>query len=138
VGHAFVSLQQNDNTVVFGFYPKQRAKAFIFADGSIHNNQEDPYDVSISMNISASILNNIINFASTIPSTYNINQYNCTDYVIDISSFTGHILPNSWAPYPGGGGSSPSVLGEYIRGLPDSESYTTNKETSNAPTQSGN
>ncbi len=137
VGHAFVSISQNGNTVVFGFYPQQRAKAFLVADGSIHNNQGDSYDASMTMDISASILDDIINFVSTIPSTYNINVYNCTDYVIDISNFTSHGLPNCWAFYPGGGGSSPSVLGEYIRNLPESNQYTTNTEPSNAPIQSG-
>jgi hypothetical protein len=89
------------------------------------------------MNISASILNDIINFTSTIPPTYNLNSYNCTDYVIDISNFTSNSLPNCWAFYPGGGGSSPSVLGEYIRNLPESNQYTKRTETSTAPLQSG-
>lgn len=31
VGHAFVSIEQNGNTVVFGFYPKQRVKASVAA-----------------------------------------------------------------------------------------------------------
>ncbi len=138
VGHAFVSIEQNGNTVVFGFYPKQRAKAFTFADGAIHNNAGDEFDASMSMNISPSILGNIIDFVVNVPETYNINTYNCTDYVIDISSFTGNELPNCWAFYTGGGGSSPSVLGQHIRDLGESESYTTTTETSNAPLQSGN
>lgn len=141
VGHAFATITQNGNTVSFGFYPKQKAKSFTVADGAIGNNQNHEYDASVSMNISASTLSNIINFASSIPNTYNINLYNCTDYVIDISNFTGLNLPDCYAFYPGAvinGGSSPSVLGQYIRNLPESSSYTTNTETANAPSQSGN
>lgn len=140
VGHAFVSITQNGNTVSFGFYPKQKAKSFTAADGAIGNDQNHQYDASVTMNISASTLSNIIDFVNTIPETYNVNLYNCTDYVIDISNFTRLNLPDCYAYYPGAiinGGSSPSVLGQYIKKLPESPNYATNTTTANAPSQSG-
>lgn len=135
-GHAFVSLTQGDNTVVFGFYPKQKAKSLSAADGAIGNNQGDEFDASLTLNISADILNDILNYCEEIPSTYNLNFFNCTDYVIAISNFTNHPLPDCWALYPGGGGSSPSVLGQYIKSLPQSDEYDTSTELANAPSQS--
>lgn len=56
------------------------------------------------------------------------------------SNFTSLKLPDCFAIYPGvgNGGSSPSVLGQYIRKLPKSDNYSTNTTTANAPTQSGN
>ncbi|GAB1857914.1 hypothetical protein MHTCC0001_27510 [Flavobacteriaceae bacterium MHTCC 0001] len=140
VGHAFISISQNGNTLSFGFYPKQKAKAFTLADGSIGNNQNHGYDVSISFSITSAVLSNIIDFAKQIPEKYNITTYNCTDYVIDISNFASLNLPDCNAIYPGLtgiGGSSPSVLGEYLRDLPDSDDYTINRVSGRAPLQSG-
>ncbi len=140
VGHAFLSISQGYNTVVYGFYPKQKAKAFIVSDGAIGNNQGDIYDVSITTSISASQLNNIVSYSETIPAHYNINLFNCTDYVITIGNAAELNLPDCFAIYPGvgNGGSSPSVLGQYLRNLPSNSNYTISTTTTNAPMQSGN
>ncbi len=137
-GHAFVSLTQNGNTVVFGFYPEKKAKAAFLDTGAMGNDQNHEYDASISVNITPEQVLSIIEYAVTPPEIYNINHFNCTDYVIEIGNKTGLNLPNCYTPlYPGGGGSAPSVLGQYIRNLPQSNDYSTSTITNNAPSQSG-
>lgn len=137
-GHAFISLSQNENTVVFGFYPKTKAKAALLDQGAIGNNQNDEYDASITTNITPEQLLKIIEYAIVKPAIYNVNHFNCTDYAIKIGNLGGLNLPNCYSPlYPGGGGSAPSILGEYIKSLPESDEYTTETTTNNAPSQSG-
>ena len=137
-GHAFASLTQNGNTVVFGFYPKTKAKAALLDEGAIGNNQTHEYDTSITTEITPEQVLSIIEYAVVKPTVYNVNHFNCTDYAIEIGNLGGLSLPNCYTPlYPGGGGSAPSVLGEHIRNLPESNNYITNTSTNNAPQQSG-
>lgn len=139
VGHVFVSLTQNNNTVVYGFYPEEKVKSFTFANGAIGNNQGDHYDVSISTTVSPIQLPQIINFSLIIPSSYNINKFNCTDYAMHIAQIGGLTLPSAFTPaIPGGGGSAPSVLGENIRNLPDTQANPINRTISNAQAEQRN
>lgn len=59
---------------------------------------------------------------------------NQESYHFYIFSYKTINLPNCYSPlYPGGGGSAPSVLGEYIKYLPENDEYTTETTTNNAP-----
>lgn len=138
-GHAFVSITQNGNTAVFGFYPQSTILGVILSNGAIGNNQNTPFDVSYTTDIEAAEVAAIINYASEIPSFYNVNLFNCTDYAIHIGNLAGLDLPGCYSPwYPGGGGSAPSVLGQHLRHKQTSGTDSSNTDESNSPSQSSN
>jgi hypothetical protein len=118
VGHTFVSISQNGNTSVFGFYPKTDDIYPIInpSDPSIMGNDSNTqFDVSITTSVSSSVLQQIINYSIGFKSTYDLNSYNCSDFGIAIGNLAGLNLPDANGTWPGGGGSNPGVLGQHIR-----------------------
>ena len=115
-GHTFISISQNGNTSVFGFYPAGNATPFnpsgtsAMGDDSNHD-----YDVSISINVDSATLEAILNHSVNYPSSYDLNTYNRTDFVIEIGNILGMGLPDCYSSWGIGGGSNPAKLGQYIR-----------------------
>lgn len=134
-GHAFISISQNGNTSVFGFYPAGNAGIFNPSGASAMGNDSDRiYDVSISKNINGSTLQSILNHSINYPSSYNLNTYNCTDFVIEVGNLMGMELPDCYSNWGVGGGSNPGKLGQYIRNNFNADgTYIVNENGGNAP-----
>lgn len=117
-GHSFIAIQQGDVRRIFGYYPATNVYPNAPNDPrAFGNDQGHTFDVSISIPISPSQLVDIIGYTANAPSTYNLNTYNCTDFVIGIGNLGGLNLPDSYGTWPGGGGSNPGQLGQYVRGM---------------------
>ncbi|AOR28587.1 hypothetical protein FORMB_15470 [Formosa sp. Hel1_33_131] len=137
VGHSFVSISQGVNTSVFGYYPvsdwisplNTSGTAVLGNDGSGNEN----FTASISTSITGAQLQQIINASINFTSTYNLNNYNCTDFGIEIGNLGGLGLPAANGTWPGGSGSNPGALGLYIRNLTPPAGVTTNTTAGNAP-----
>lgn len=138
VGHTFISIQQGGITRVFGFYPSDGvspldpAISSVLVDDGGHN-----YHVSIEITVNSTQLTNVINAATNYSSTYNLNNYNCTDFGISIAAAAGVNLPDTYGSWSGGGGSNPGNLGQDIRGMSAPTNSTTNTNGGTAPTNSG-
>lgn len=99
VGHAFIGIEQGQFRRVFGYYPQEDATRAgvalkrnyqaILRDNSGHN-----YDVKIEKNISALELTNIIQEAENFHPTYNLENYACADFGIEIGNLGNMNLPN--------------------------------------------
>ncbi|MCZ4694503.1 hypothetical protein DWB61_05560 [Ancylomarina euxinus] len=130
VGHTFIGISQNGNTSIFGFYPEGLAKPTNTTHGSaLGNDQEHWFDVPITKNISRSELNSILTYVYNFRnSTYDLNDFNCTDFGINVGNRAGIGLPDSYNSWPEGGGSKPGSLGQDIRNmqLPSGSTRTTN------------
>jgi len=137
VGHTFVSINQGNNTSVFGFYPTSNwispanttSNSVLGNDGS----GTEYFSASISTTISSGQLQQIIDFSTNHNTTYNLDTYNCTDFGIDIGNLGGLNLPECNGKWPGGGGgggSNPGTLGMFIR---NNSSSGTNTTGGNAP-----
>ena len=127
VGHTFVTLQQGNEIMTFGFYPGQGVNPITgntTAPGVMNNDQGHAYSASISVNASAAEMSSILNYAINYQSTYNLNTYNCTDFAIAIGNIAGMNLPPSNGTWPNGAGSNPGTLGAHIRGLSSNSSQT--------------
>lgn len=115
-GHSYISISQNENTSVYGFYPNGTASPYSPIKPSIlGDDSESSFDVSISIEVNPTTLNNIINNSLNYKSIYDLNNYNCTDFVIQIGNQCGLNLPDCYNTWPKGGGSNPATLGQYIR-----------------------
>lgn len=118
VGHSFIAIQQGGVRRVFGYYPATTVDPSAPNDPrAFGNNEGHVFDVSISIPISATRLVDIIGYVANAPLTYDLNNYNCTDFVIGIGNLGGLNLPDSYGTWPYGGGSNPGQLGQYIRGM---------------------
>lgn len=130
VGHAWFSITQTINgtsyTRMIGFYPNGIAiPPSPTTSGQIKDDSGRSYDVSLTMNVSASQLQNLLTLVSAPPSQYDLDDFNCTDYVIFGFSLMGITLPDTQGTWPGGGGSNPGNFGQDLR------NYTGNYSSKN-------
>lgn len=134
VGHTFVSITQGGNVSVFGFYPNGDPNPAYPSEASIMGNDSgESFHVSISTVVSSSTLQQILNYSKNYNSTYNLNSYNCSDFGIEVGNLAGMNLPDSYGSWPGGGGSNPGALGQFIRGLSPSGTISVNTTGGSAP-----
>ncbi len=141
-GHTFIGITQNGVTRSLGFYPDSPYASLISNQTSeIHDNSTSAYDVSITINISAVQLTNVISYITNYPSTYSLNNFNCSDFGIKVMSLGGLTLPKTVGSYSEWGftfkGINPADLGEDMRRLSLPAGATRNSTTGKAPAKSG-
>ena len=117
VGHTFIALQQGGVRRVLGYWPKTSVHpALSPTDVKAFGNDENHFfDVNLSTQISATQLLNIVGYINSVPRTYDLNNYNCSDFGIEVGRLGGLNLPDCYGSWPYGGGSNPGTLGQYIR-----------------------
>ena len=117
VGHTFIAIQQGGIRRVLGYWPKTSVEpALSPTDVKAFGNDENHFfDVSLNTQISSTQLINIVGYINNVPRTYDLNNYNCTDFGIEVGRLGGLNLPDCYGSWPGGGGSNPGTLGQYIR-----------------------
>jgi hypothetical protein len=142
VGHAFITIEQNGNRMTLGFYPASGGIAtinsvFVPVNGVMGDDTNHHYDVSLSVNVSGSILTNIlnesVNYADKI---YNINTDNCSDFSISVANIAGLNISEcngSFGLGIFGSGSNPGAFGEELRNLPLSAGMTKDTDGGSAP-----
>ena len=119
VGHVAIGLTKSNGsasiTQVVGFYPDATGLAKLNAPSKIVNNGGDlDYNVSITYTVSADQFNQITNYISNPPSTYDITTSNCTNFVYDACQAGGITLPN---PYSTSGSNTMTMPMTYISGM---------------------
>ncbi len=138
--HTFVGIEQNGIIRNLGFYPDNGGAANLIAsqNGEIHDNSNSPYHVSITIDITASQLDDVITYIENYPSTYDLNNYNCSDFGIAVALEGGLVLPATNGSY---GiffeGRNPSDLGEDMRELNLPVGANRDLDGGNAPSRLG-
>lgn len=144
-GHTFVRMTKynSDGTKVeyiAGFYPMNNSVSPVFGDitdtGGYRNDNLSDYDVSITYNNVHSIeFFEAIDYLSGLQhATYNLNTQNCADIGIGVAAALERVLPDTQGTWSGGGGTNPADLGQDIRAMPNSSSYTINRAGGTATT----
>lgn len=121
VGHTFISISQNGITRVFGFYPTSGVSIIHNATGMFGDNSQTPYTTSITTTITGSNLNNLLQYTyANSNNTYDLNNYNCTDFGIGAAAAAGLHLPDTYGVWGAGygGGSNPGNLGHDMSTMP--------------------
>ena len=123
-GHSFIRLIKFDpdgyvrETLSFGLYPDFDYLPVFRERGPsvLRNNEFNHWDYKRSNVLSLQQFNNILDYAMEIAdgSEYDLQDYNCTDFVIRISSFTNNPLPDTQKRWPLGKGSTPVALAQDI------------------------
>ncbi|MCK7559407.1 hypothetical protein MKQ70_32340 [Chitinophaga sedimenti] len=125
MGHVFIGLEQDIAGVfvrrMLGFHPAQKvyptsqttAPSALAADAGL------PYDVALSIPADAEQFGNALAIIEHYRSTYDLEQYNCTDFALDVMEAAGRQLPRTTAWWLVGRGRNPASLGEDLRKEPD-------------------
>ena len=140
VGHAFIGIEQGGIIRQIGYYPDKEVGFTGIGDdydAAIKTNYDYLYHVSISQNVSNTQLTNIINYAINFPSTYNTNNYACTDFAIAIGNLGGMGLPSTTISHFIFTGRSPGKLGQEIRAMSSTSTTTITTNSDNSPVRQG-
>jgi hypothetical protein len=139
VGHTFIGIEQGNFTRFVGFYPTDGVNPYTSPSdpSSLVDDSSHPYDVKIELNLTAAQLTNIINFIKNRVGTYNLNNYNCTDFGLNVCILAGITLPDTHGSWPGGGGSNPGDLGEDIRQMNSTSAITVTKTSGASSSNTG-
>lgn len=142
IGHTFIGIEQGNVSRYLGFYPDSAEASLLSPqDAQMHENSGDIYDVSITMDVSPGQLTNVINFINEYPEVYDLNNYNCSDFGIDVAEKCGVNLPRTIGVYDKYifrfEGRNPADLGQDIRSMSLPTEVTRNSTGGNAPTKKG-
>lgn len=140
IGHAFVGIQQGSIKRNIGFYPETAAASLLSNQVSkVKDNSNSPYHVSITINISPSQLTDVVTYIKNYPPVYDLNNYNCADFAIQVAAKGGLIIPSTIGKY---GvffeGRNPSDMGEDMRELSLPLNTPRDTDGGNAPSRSPN
>jgi hypothetical protein len=100
VGHVAIGLTKSSGstsiTQVVGFYPNATGYSKLHAPSKVVDNGGDlNYNVSISYTVSASQFNQITNYVANPPATYDLNTFNCTNFVYSACQAGGITIPDA-------------------------------------------
>jgi len=137
VGHTFLVLTENYQGNIIsrnvGFYPSDAIlpiSGYTTAQGVLGDDDEHEYNISLTINVSATQFFGILNYVSlgnNTGYTYDLNTNNCTTFVINALGANGISLPatqGSWGI--DGKGDNPGDLGEDISQMPLNSNMTRN------------
>lgn len=140
VGHAWISITQNGVTRTFGYYPNGTCTPFAPSEpGVLVNDSGHAFDVSVTVPISSTELSQVLNYTiNNLPDTYNLNDFNCTNFVTTACAQAGITLPQNEGNWPGGGGQNPGRFGQDMRtfDIPN-KTETRDLDGGNAPADGG-
>ena len=124
VGHSFLTLDQvnadGSHTIRnVGFYPKNQVKFGTTIDQSTFGEDSNtPFDVSLKFDVSGSEFMTVINkLVGEQSSSYDLDNFNCTDAMISALSSININLPSTKSTDLLFNGNDPADLGEDLRNL---------------------
>lgn len=130
VGHTFIEVINGETgeTTTVGLYPANRPGESGDGvgpwdpedPGIIRDDSDHPWDVRHEIEITEEQYNEIIdqiNEDRQNPPDYDLNDCNCTDYVLDLLEDVGIVIESQEGTWPGGGDHNPGDLGEDLEDL---------------------
>lgn len=99
------------------------------------------YHISVTLTVQPAALKNIIEYINNYRTEYDLNNYNCTDFALDIAALGGLDLPRTVGHYNAGlisfQGRNPGDLGMDILAGKTPPGGKRNQGQANAPKKSG-
>lgn len=126
IGHAFVTIEQRQGSTIIkrtiGFYSSERVNPFsrTSAESRLGDDQGRDYDVSISVIAAPGQVKAAIQAIIDYPAIYDIEHYNCANFVLDVAQAAGMTLPRTKGWWFVGKGNNPGALGQDMRAIPGS------------------
>lgn len=123
-GHAFVTIQQSINgstiTRTLGFYSRGRVDPFFSTTGvsQLGDNSNEDYDVKLTVDVTGSQLASILEIIREFNPVYDLEKYNCTNFVLDISDAAGLHINRTIGKWVVGSGLNPGNFGQDLKSIP--------------------
>lgn len=130
MGHVFISLEQKvGGTTIrrfFGFHPSGKVSPFgnRISPGVIGNDQSRKHDIYLPIELNAIQFDAALGAIFNHTPNYDLENYNCTDFALDVAAAAGHTLPRNSGWWIFGSGRNPGRLGEDLRSSPGHVSRT--------------
>lgn len=141
-GHTYISLKQGNRVVPFGYYPSEGVGYYESVTATMGNNSNNSFDLSVSIPISSSNLNEIINYSINYSKNikYNLQTNNCSHFGIYTANLAGIPIATSgssgnWVLF---NGANPGALGQYLRDLTLPTNASRNTNIGNSPSNNCN
>jgi hypothetical protein len=116
VGHSWVSITQSGVTRLIGFYPNGTALPWSDdVNGKLKEDSDRSFDVSVSFDFNPEQMASVLSFIRGPIPSYQVNDYNCTDFVMELFSKANISLPKTIGSWPKGQGYNPGNFGEDMR-----------------------
>jgi hypothetical protein len=123
-GHTFLTIEQNINNTIFrrtlGFYPDEAIDPVFITSGPsiLGDNSNNAYDVKLSVNVTGLQLEKVLNLIRKFNPIYDLQRYNCTNFVLDVSDAAGLSIKRTVASWGIGSGLNPTNFGEDLKLIP--------------------
>lgn len=138
-GHTFITIEQNNsgNLVrrTLGFYPDEAIDPVFVTSGPsiLGDNSDNVYDIKLSVDVTGLQLAKILNLIRDFNPIYDLQRYNCTNFVLDVSDAAGLNIKRTIAWWGIGSGLNPTNFGEDLKAMPGAI-----METGKSPVNIGN
>lgn len=130
MGHVFLGLEQQINGNVIrravGFHPASSVNPFnnTSAPSILGNDEGRTYDIKLTIQLTADQMQNVLGAIYQYQGTYDLEKYNCVDFVLDVAQAGGKTLPRTSGWWIFGQGRNPGSFGEDLRKQSDAVSQT--------------
>lgn len=126
-GHAFITIEQSAGGSIFkrtlGFYPEEIINPFFKTNSKsvLGDNSDNLYDVKLVVPVTGLQLAGVLNIIKGFNPVYDLQQYNCTNFVLDISDAVGLNIKRTIGSWGIGSGLTPTSLAEDLKIIPGAE-----------------
>lgn len=124
MGHAFISIEQTGaagtSRRFLGFYPQTAVNPFgkTSAPATIGNDEEKKHDLRLAIPLNPGQLQSVLAAIKNHKAEYDLEDYNCTDFCMDVAQAAGVIIPRNSGWWIFGRGHHPGRMGEDMRNMP--------------------
>ena len=103
-----------------GFHPFKAVSPFFEkqSQSQLGDDSDAPYDVRLDINVTPEVLNNVLSLIENYNPEYHLENYNCTNFVLDISDACGLKIPHTKGWWILGSGSNPGSFGQDLKKVP--------------------
>ncbi|WP_343703749.1 hypothetical protein [Chitinophaga sp.] len=121
VGHAFLTIEQLDNGNItrrtIGFHPSDAVSPFLSksSESLLGDDSNEPYDVRLDVSVTPAVLEHVLGLIQNYNPTYHLENYNCTNFVLDIADACGVKVNRTKGSWVVGSGLNPANFGEDLK-----------------------
>lgn len=123
-GHAFLTIEQFENGRIIrrtvGFHPSDVVSPFLSksSESQLGDDSNEPYDVQLGVSITPDNLKKILNLIQNYNPMYHLEDYNCTNFVLDVADACGIQINRTKGSWGIGSGVTPANFGEDLKKIP--------------------
>ncbi len=123
-GHSYISVEQtvNGKQVIrtLGFHPVEITSTFNDpeAPSILGDDSESEYDVKYTVEVSGEVFWRVLTAIARFKPVYDLENYNCTNFVLDISDVCGLKIPRTKSNWLFGSSLNPGAFGQDLRKIP--------------------